>query len=286
MLFRFARFATLLAASAILPSCAPVDALNASIDTSGLSISHDVAYAPGEMGMMDVYRPSTPHAAPMPLVVFIYGGSWKSGIRGEYRFAAAPLARAGMVVAVPDYRKNPQAGFPTFLEDNARAIAFARAHAAEWGADPQRIFLIGHSAGGYNVLMLALDPRYLGEFGMRPADLAGVIGMAAPADFIPSTDPDVAAAFGVSPNPDEMQPINFARKDAPPILLLQGGKDDIVGPHNATSLARHMAAVGGEVKVQVFPDLGHIGLVVAMAPISAWRAPVLGAILDFIDAPH
>jgi len=284
MFFRLARFASLLAASAVLPSCAPVDALNASIDINGLSISRDIAYAPGPMGMMDVYRPSPPSAAKLPLVVFIHGGAWKSGNRGEYRFVAAPLARAGLVVAVPDYRKSPQAGFPTFLEDNARAVAFACDHAAAWGADPQRIFLIGHSAGGYNVLMLALDPRYLGAVGMRPTDLAGVIGMAAPADFIPSPDPDVAAAFGVSPDPDEMQPINFARKDAPPILLLHGGKDDIVSPRNAASLQRHMATVGGEVTVRNFPDLGHIGLVVAVAPISAWRAPVRDTILGFIRA--
>ncbi|MDR3524671.1 MAG: alpha/beta hydrolase [Acetobacteraceae bacterium] len=285
MLFRLARFASLLAASAIVPSCAPVDALNASIDLSGLSISRDIAYAPGPMGMMDVYRPSAPRAAKLPLLVFVHGGAWKSGNRGEYQFVGAPLARLGMVVAIPDYRKSPQAGFPTFLEDNARAIAFARNRATAWGADPQRIFLIGHSAGGYNVLMLALDPRYLNAVGMRPTDLAGVVGMSAPTDFIPSTDPDVAAAFGPSPRPEEMQPINFARKDAPPILLLHGGKDDIVSPHNTASLRRHMMAVGGEVRVQTFPDLGHIGLVVAVAPISAWRAPVRNAIIEFIRAP-
>jgi acetyl esterase/lipase len=285
MLFRFARFTALLAASAVLPSCTPVDALNASIDTSGLRIDRAIAYAPGRMGRMDVYRPARPQATALPLVVFIHGGAWKSGERGEYRFVGAPLAKSGVVVAIPDYRKTPEVGFPTFLEDNASAVAFARAHAAEWGADPHRIFLAGHSAGGYNALMLALDPRYLAAAGVPPADIAGVMALAAPADFLPSTDPDAIAAFGEHPDPAQMEPIAFAHADEPPVLLLHGDLDDVVTPQNTVSMASRIAAAGGRVTVKRFPNLGHIGLVVAIAPISAWRAPVLKTLVNFIRHP-
>ena len=285
MILRLSRFAALLLASAVLPSCSPVDALNASIPTDHLRIDQGIAYMDGAMGRLDVYRPAAPQAEKSPLVIFIHGGAWKSGDRTQYRFVAAPLARAGMVVVVPDYRKVPEIRFPVFLEDNARAIAFARDHAAEWGADPQRIFLIGHSAGGYDALMLGLDPQYLAAVGMRSQDLAGVVGIAAPADFLPSTDPDVIDAFGPSPDPAQVQPIAFAAADAPPLLLLHGDQDDTVFPRNAISLERHMHAVGGRVAVRRFADLGHIGVVTAFAPLFAWRAPVLATVVGFVRGP-
>jgi acetyl esterase/lipase len=278
---RLIRTAALLLASAVLPSCAPVDALNASIATDGLRIDNNIRYQPGAMGLMDVYRPVN-DAGKLPLVVFIYGGAWRSGSKDMYRFAAAPLARAGMVVAVPDYRKVPEVSFPGFLQDNASAVAYARAHATEWGADPDHIFLIGHSAGGYNALMLGLDPRYLSAVGLSPHDLAGVIGLAAPADFLPLDDPDTIAAFGSAPEPSLTQPVHFARSDAPPLLLLHGDQDDTVYPRNAVALSRRMNAVGGDVTYIRYPNLGHIGLVTALAPLFEGRAPVRDSIVRFI----
>ena len=289
MILRLAQFTMLLIASIFARNGPAIDALNASIDLSGLNIDHDIAYAPGAMGGMDVYRPTgrpaRPKAAKLPLLVFIHGGAWKSGDRSQYRFLGATLARAGVVVAIPDYRRAPDVVFPAILEDNAQAVAYARDHAEEWGANPDRIFLAGHSAGGYNALMLGLDPRYLGEVGMRSQDLAGVIGISAPADFLPSTDPDVIAAFGVSPDPALIQPIAYATADAPPILLLHGERDDVVGLHNALSLVRHMQRAGGRVRLRRFRWLGHLSIMASIAPIFSWMAPVSREILDFIRHP-
>lgn len=285
MILRFARFTTLLVVSIVTRNGPAIDALNASIDLSGLHIDRGVAYGPGAMGGMDVYRPARPRAAKLPMLVFLHGGAWRTGNRGHYRFFGATLARAGVVVAIPDYRKSARTIFPGFLEDNARAVAFARAHAEEWGADSERIFVAGHSAGGYNALMLGLDPRYLASRGMRPSDLAGVIGISAPADFLPSTDPDVIAAFGVSPNPAMIQPIAHARPEAPPILLLHGERDDIVPLHNAASLLRHVQRVGGKARLIRFRWLGHLSIMASIAPIFSWMAPVRREILDFIRLP-
>ena len=289
MLTRYLRFSSLLLASIVLRTRPSVDALNASIDISGLRIERDIAYASGAMGAMDVYRPAwhpaRSGAGKLPLLVFIHGGAWKSGGRSEYHFLGATLARAGVVVAIPDYRKTPDAFFPDFLEDNAQAVAFARAHAAEWGADPARLFLAGHSAGGYNALMLGLDPRYLAAHGMRLSDLAGVIGISAPADFLPSIDIDVIAAFGATPDPQLIQPIAYASANAPPILLMHGERDDIVGLHNAISLVRHMQHAGGKVRLRRFRWLGHLSIMAAIAPIFSWMAPVAREIRDFIRHP-
>lgn len=280
---KFLRATALLLASVVLPSCAPVDALNATISTDDLTIRRDIAFAPGPRGRMDVYRPAGA-AAKLPLVVFFYGGAWKDGSKNDYKFVATPLARAGMVVAVPDYRLVPEVRFPTFLEDNAKAVAFARAHATEWGADPDRIFIVGHSAGAYNALMLAVDPRYLAAVGMDRSRLAGVVTIATPADFFPFTDSSTIATFGQSPDPASTQPINFADGKNPPLLMLHGDADDTVYLRNATAMTSRVKAAGGDVTLKVYPGIGHIGIITSFAPLFESKAPALADTVAFIRA--
>ena len=84
---------------------------------------------------LDVYRPLG--AGPHPVIVFFYGGGWECGERGQYRFVAETLTRHGYVVVIPDYRVYPEVRFPAFIEDGARAVRWARDHAAHYGGDPR-----------------------------------------------------------------------------------------------------------------------------------------------------
>ncbi len=274
------RAAVLLLASAVLPSCAPVDALNATISTDGLRVTRDIAYRAGPRGGMDVYGPAG--AKGLPLVVFVYGGSWQGGSKDIYRFVAAPLAQAGLVVAVPDYRVYPEVRYPTFLQDCAQAVAYARAHAAQWGADPGRLYLMGHSAGGYNVLMLATDPVYLQAVGMARSDLSGVISLAGPADFFPIQEADIREVFAPAVDSPLTQPINHVDGQAPPLLLLHGDSDGTVYPRNAIALAARVKAAGGDVTLKLYPGVGHVGLITSIAPLFSGKAPVRADILTFI----
>lgn len=277
------RATALLLGSIILPSCSPVDALNATVPFDGVTVQHNIAYAPGARRMMDVYRPT--HATgPLPLVLFIYGGSWDSGSKDDYKFVAAPLARQGVVVAVADYRLVPEVHFPAFVDDVAKAAAFAHNHAAEWGANPRLMFLMGHSAGAYNVLMLGLDPHYLADAGMPRRDLAGVISLAGPADFLPLDDRATVAAFGQFPDLAATQPVHFADAHNPPLLLLHGQADTMVYLRNSTALAARVRAAGGPVTLITYPGIGHIGLITAIAPLFDGRAPVLADVMNFIHA--
>lgn len=279
----FLRATALLAASFILPSCSAVDALNATVSSDGVTVQRDLAFAAGPRGKMDVYRPDKA-TGKLPLVVFFYGGSWNSGSKDDYKFVAAPLARQGVVVAVPDYRLVPEVRFPTFLEDNAHAVAYAKEHAAEWGSDPQHIFLVGHSAGGYDVLMLATDPHYLADVGIDRATLAGVIAIAAPADFLPLDDSSTIAAFGGAPDLDLTQPVHFADGKNPPMLLLHGEADSLVYPRNSTAMAARVRTAGGDVTLKTYPGIGHIGIVTSFSPLFDGRAPVLADVAGFIYA--
>ncbi|MBS0254266.1 MAG: alpha/beta hydrolase, partial [Proteobacteria bacterium] len=209
--------------------------------------------------------------APLPVIVFLYGGSWNSGMREGYGFAGRALAAQGFVVAVPDYRLVPQVRYPAFLEDGAAALRWVRAHVGEYGGDPNRVVVMGHSAGAYNAAMLAYDARWLGE---RPW-LKGFIGLAGPYDFVPLKSDATRAAFGQADDLAATQPINHVAPGAPPALLAVAGKDVTVGPRNAESLAAALARAGVPVQRRTYPGVGHVGIVTALARPLRGRAPVL-----------
>ncbi len=272
----------LLACLLLLTSCTGAQILNATISRADLRITHDVAYGPDRRQKLDIYRPDT--AAKLPVIVFFYGGSWKTGSKAMYPFVAATLARHGAIVVVPDYRLYPAVQFPAFLADCAAATAWTFGHLDQTGGDPNRVFLMGHSAGAYNALMLALDPRYLAAAGTSRDRLAGAIGLAGPYDFKPLNEPDVRAVFGPVGNDPSAQPITFADGHAPPLLLLAGTADQQVKPRNTTALAARERAAGGQVDEKLYPGVGHIGLIIAVAPLFQGKAPVLADVDAFIAA--
>ena len=226
----------------------------------GIAEGAPVEYDAANGLSLDVYRPAT-GLRPAPVVVFFYGGSWRNGDRGGYRFVGRALAREGVLVLIPDYRKAPAHPFPAFMHDAAGAVAWARAHAAELGGDPARVFVMGHSAGGQIAALLATDARYLRARGMQPRQLAGVIGLAGPYDFLPLTSDAVRQALGPPAGWPDTQPVNFVDGDEPPFLLLQGADDRVVDPGNAARLAARLRAHAVPVQLALLPGIGHVGLV-------------------------
>jgi acetyl esterase/lipase len=277
---RLARHFAALALS--LNACSPANLLNATISRQGITVTHDVAYGPNPREKLDIYRPDG--ATSTPVIVFFYGGSWNSGSKATYPFVAATLARKGYAVVVPDYRLYPEVRFPVFLQDCARSVAWTQAHLAQIGGDPSRVFLMGHSAGAYNAVMLGLDARLLADAGTSRDRLAGVIGLAGPYDFLPITGEDIKPIFATVGDGPESQPIHYVDGHAPPMLLLAGADDTTVLPRNTTALAARITATGGAVQTAIYPGLAHIGLITAIAPIFQARAPVLQAVTAFVGA--
>ena len=261
-------------------ACSPADLLNATVSAEDVSETTDIRYAAGERHTLDVYRPRLAGGG-LPMVVFIYGGGWNAGTKSTYAFVARPLVRRGIVVVVPDYRLSPKVVFPSFLQDNAQAIAWAFAHAAELGADPSRIVLAGHSAGAFNVAMLALDPEWLAAAGIDRNRLAGTVGLAGPYHFLPSSDPDVIPVFGAANTPAN-EPYAYADGRSPPLFLAAGTDDTTVMPRNTTDLAAKVRQNGGAVIAKLYPGIGHVALITAFAPIFQSRAPVLDDVAAFV----
>ena len=271
----------LLMAVATLNACSPAQLLNSTISRADLTILHDISYGPHPRETLDIYRPA--RSGTYPVVVFFYGGAWNSGSKSMYPFVAATLARHGLVVIVPDYRLYPTIQYPIFLQDCAQAVAWTSAHMAQIGGNPRKLFLMGHSAGAYNALMLALDPALLAAAGTSRNTLAGAIGLAGPYDFLPMTG-NTRAVFGPATDNPATQPITYADAHAPPLLLLAGTNDTTVRPRNTQSLANHIRTAGGQAETHFYPGVAHIGLVLAIAPLFQGKAPVLRDILAFIDS--
>ena len=270
----------------LLAACAPVDVLNGTTSYDGLTVARDQAYGANPRQRMDVWRPADA-AEPLPVIVFFYGGAWQSGSRADYAFVAAPLARRGFVVAVPDYRVYPEASFPAFMEDAAAAVAFVRQQAPAWGGDPARVVLAGHSAGAHMVVLLALDRQYLDAAGSAPEQVAGVVGIAGPYDFLPITMPDIRGVFGPLPDDRVTQPASYALSGAgaaPPMLLIHGEDDRTVLPFNSLSLQRRLHEAGGRARAVMYPGVAHIGIVLGFSPLLRQASPVLDDTAAFAAA--
>ena len=233
---------------------------------------------------LDLWRPSGAVVTKRPVLIFWYGGGWAKGDRRAYAFAARAYAKAGFVVVVPDYRKVPAIRFPAFLQDGAEAVKWTRDHVAEFGGDPGRIAIAGHSAGGYTVAMLALDTRWLKAEGVDPRIIKAAVGLCGPYDFYPYTsDRAVEAMKGVA-DPAATQPINFARADAPPMLLVTATNDTTVRPRNAIHLAAALKALGAPVTLREYDGLDHEDVAMALSKPFRHKAPVLADSVAFLNA--
>jgi len=246
----------------------------------------DVAYGPEPRQRLDIYLPRAAEKAPRPrkTLVFIHGGGWTRGHKDRYGFLGRAFARAGYVVVVTNYRLYPQAAFPAFVEDAAKAVAWVRANIAGHGGDPERIYLMGHSAGAHIAALVALDPRYLRTVKVPRAAIKGMIGLAGPYVFEPKQLARIAPIFAAHPHPNA-RPVVFAGKGGPPLLLLSAGLDAIVGAKNGPGLAAAHRGAGGQATARSYSGIGHNQVLLAIAPALSFLAPVRADVVRFIGKP-
>ena len=270
------------ALGAVLAACSPLSILNSvgPRDGGARRVARDLEYGSNARQKFDVFAPTDAPMIPWPTLVFFYGGGWDSGSRTVYGWAAQALAARGFVVAVPDYRVVPEVRFPAFIEDAAMATARVAEVTAQYGGEPGRLGVLGHSAGAHLAMMIALDRRYMAAVG-QPDLIKAAAGLAGPYEFLPF---DVAAsknAFGQAPDPTLTQPITFARADAPPLWLGHGTADVTVHDEDTILLDRRMKEVGGRSEAKLYPGLTHEDLIATFSPLFRKKAPVLDDVTAF-----
>lgn len=184
----------------------------------------DIDYHPGPHAdkvrhRLDVYLPKG--KKDYPVVVLVHGGAWMVGDNrccGLYSTVGEFLASQGIGAVLPNYRLSPKVKHPEHVRDVARAVAWTKNHIGEHGGDPHQLFVMGHSAGGHLVALLASDPRYLKAEGLTSADIKGVIGVSGVYSIPPGkTDVELGGSTPMSIRFDEMSPIR--------------GEGPVRGPH-------------------------------------------------------
>lgn len=289
-LFRLSRLLRVLPLAFLaFTGCSSLGTLDAVLpkDSGSSLVAGDLAYGEDPRQRLDIYAPDNAGGTRgHPVVVFVHGGSWASGEREDYSFAGRALASQGFVTVLFNYRLVPRHPYPDFVDDTASVVAWANRNAARYGGDPSRIFLVGHSAGAYNAVMVALAPEFLRGVGVSQDVLAGVVGISGPYDFLP-LDPGAAQnAFGhlQAEALRDSQPVNrvTASRPVPPMLLLTGDKDKTVRPRNTQSLAQALEKAGHRVRSEIYPGIGHAGTVLALSRPFRGRAPVLEDVATFI----
>jgi acetyl esterase/lipase len=240
------------------------------------NITRNISYTEGgpadaDKHKLDLYLPRG--KTNFPVMVFYHGGSWQSGDRSGpvYDDLGERFASAGIGVAIPSYRLMPQAPHPAQIEDAAAAFAWVYKHIDSYGGDPSRIYLVGHSAGGHLVALLALDSQYLKKLEIPESAIHGVAAL--------SGIYDVSRIGLFGDYGRDASPIQHLRSGAPPFLITYCQWDYEGLPRQARDFAAALKSKFVPAKLVYVPGKSHISEIV-----DAFNAgdPTATALLDFI----
>jgi arylformamidase len=227
----------------------------------------DIIYAEsGNATSLDVYAPTQSNN--LPIMIWVHGGGWRHGDKKNVLVKPAAFNAKGFVFASINYRLQPGVTYRDQAEDVARAVGWIHAHAAEFGGDPDRIFIMGHSAGAHLAALIACDGRYLKSAGLKLSDLKGVVLLDGAAYDIPrqlelARLPRMKQlyldAFGADRDKQlDASPITHvaAGKGIPPFLILYvATRRD--GRLQSESLAEKLIAAGTSVELLPAKDKTH-----------------------------
>jgi acetyl esterase/lipase len=271
-------------------ACAPaalestgLSAVSANAGLEGINRVADLAYGPLERQKLDVYQPKNAKT-PRPVMVFTYGGGFKTGSKNEYGFVAEAFSSLGYVTVIFDYRLYPQATWPAYLEDGAQAIAWVGKEIGKYGGDPNRILIAGHSAGAYIAAMLAVNPEYLRAANVPDGTIKAALTFSGAYEFWNANrkanggfiGPEIQEVMGPADTAPQTQPINYVEKNAPPFVIVHGTDDGLLEPAQARAMKKKLEAVKVPVIYLEYP-MAHATTILAMAK------PLRGLGSTFVD---
>lgn len=252
-----------------------------------INVTANVSYrdyprAPDEKNacQLDVYAPA--NAKNLPVLVWFHGGDKATRLTTAL---CKTLAGEGFVIASANYRLNPAVKYPTYLEDGAAAVAWMRQNAAKFGGDGAKLFIGGHSAGGFLVALLGTDARYLAAHDLKLSELRGVIALSGEM----TTHFQILAERGLPAGSlmvDEAAPLFHAAKKpetpAPAFLILWGENDMALRAEQNQLFAATLKNAGhSNVKTEQIAGRDHGG---TMSHVAQADDPVRREIVDFIRA--
>jgi acetyl esterase/lipase len=219
-------------------------------ETYAVRVVRDVPYLQGagyadDKDRLDLYLPQGRTNA--PVIVSYYGNQLMGGDKREDAFVGQRFAAAGFVTAVVNYRLTPVVSHPAHVQDAAASFAWVKRHIKEYGGNPDRVFVIGYSAGGYLAALLSTDPRYLAAHQLSLRDIRGAVPVSAfywveRRGVAPDRDPRV---WGTDRKVwMDASPAHHLKAGAPPMLILYAERDEDWRREQNVEVAAAMKAAG------------------------------------------
>ena len=241
------------------------------LDTAGIGGSSkelDIPYGPhGDKNQLDLYLPAQ---NPFATIMLTYGGGWHGGSRKSMTPIAQHFQKLGYACVIISHRLTPPDVFPAHIEDVAAAFAWVHKNIAGKGGDPKRIVVMGHSSGAHLSLLLGADFQYLAKHGLKPSDIAGIVGLSTPTELRPQPNKKgygdlLLAGRGAdafSKNVEHLKhasPMVHLSKSLPPTMLVVGERDFPMLAGDAKAFAAQAKEYGLEVAVLISPKKDHMG---------------------------
>jgi acetyl esterase/lipase len=252
-----------------------IDLVIETVRANQVNVLRDLPYANDNdpAHRLDLYVPlSGPIMTGRPLIIWVHGGAWSKGDKG--RSPMPMLTHFGYVGASINYRLSDRAKFPAQLQDCEQALAWLRKHSREYGINPKKIGVWGHSAGGHLAALMGLSNvgRKPGESGSvqavcdwsGPSDLLTFASQCQPSCELEPNSPTgpIAQLLGGLPKdlPDTAKaasPVYWVKAGAPPFLIVHGTDDDLVPVGQAKELYEKLQQVGAPVDIDILKDTKH-----------------------------
>ena len=208
------------------------------------------AYAQ-ERCKLDVYYPTNQKDA--PVVVWLHGG----GIEGGNKHIDQELKNSGLVVVAANYRLLPKANIDDILDDAAAAVAWTYKNIEKYGGSHRKIFVAGHSAGGYLLDMIGLDKKWLAKYGVDADSLAALVPFSGQC----ITHYNIRKQQGIGPlqaTIDQYAPLTYVRADAPPIVIISGDRElELYGRYEEQAYFWRMLKLAGHKDVTLYEMQGY-----------------------------
>jgi len=271
-----------------LSSCSPFRVIDLLVDRKGYSLEKEQSYGDRPSMRMDIYFPKNQSNINDDIIMFVYGGSWRSGrlFSGKkeyYRFVGKLFSNEGYTTIIPDYRVYPEVKFPSFVEDVANAVKWIHTN-MNLNNDNRRLILVGHSAGAHIVSLLALDPNYFKEVGIDRSVIRGWVGLSGPYNFNPLAIRYIRPIFeSVIDDIDKARPISFASVKAPPGMLIHGKRDRLVSGNNSLALYKALTGAGSKIDYASI-DAGHFDTVLGLGVPFIGKSEVQTAVFKFLKS--
>ena len=251
------------------------DADKLAVETKKEIAYYDAKGADPVRHKLDLYLPKG--QKDFPVVMFVHGGTWRSGKKDIYAPLGEMYARNGVGAVIINYRLSPAVQHPAHTQDVAKAFAWTVHNIAKYGGNPEQIFISGHSAGGHLVALLATAESYLVAEKLSLDKIKGVVAISGVYSIGGNR---LNQAFGEDAKVhEEASPLKHVKAGLPPFLLIYGDKDFAgLGPL-AESMGKALKAANDTVTVMKINDRDHYTIIRKMVDDSD---PVSQAALQFI----